>query len=82
MEINMVFTIPSEFRALEKDVAELNLGAKCAVFEKPEKVGEHMWPLFIKGHIDGKPMGRMMIEGGGGGEREHHATVCSLEARA
>jgi hypothetical protein len=34
MDINMVFVLPSEFRAGEGDVAELTLGAECAVFEK------------------------------------------------
>jgi hypothetical protein len=64
MEINMVFTIPGEFRAPENDVAELDLSTERTVFEKLEKAGEHMRPLFIKGHIDGKPMERMMVDGG------------------
>jgi hypothetical protein len=34
------------------------------VFEKPAVAGEHMKPLYIKGHLDGKPVGRMMVDGG------------------
>jgi hypothetical protein len=34
------------------------------VFEKPAKMGEHMNPLYIKGHLDGKPVGRMMVDEG------------------
>jgi hypothetical protein len=34
------------------------------MFEKPEKLGEHMKPLYIKGHLDGWPVGRMMVDGG------------------
>jgi hypothetical protein len=65
LNINMVFVILAEFRAPEaSDVAELLVGTERAGFEKPTKPGEHMKPLYVKGHIDGTPMGRMMIDGG------------------
>jgi hypothetical protein len=64
MEVNMLFVIPEEFRAPKSDVAELALGAERVVFEKPAKPGEHMKPLYVKGHLDGVPMRRMMIDGG------------------
>jgi hypothetical protein len=32
------------------------------VLEKPSKPSEHMKPLYIKGHMDGLPMGRMMVD--------------------
>jgi hypothetical protein len=35
MDINMVFTIPKEFRVPMEDVTDLALGAERAVFEKP-----------------------------------------------
>jgi hypothetical protein len=61
----MVFVIPAEFRAPDaSEVAELAVGAERAVFEKPTKLGGHMKPLYIKGHIDETPVGRMMIDGG------------------
>jgi hypothetical protein len=47
MDVNMVFTIPIEFRAPTKDVVELALGARRAVFKKPENSGAHMKHLFI-----------------------------------
>jgi hypothetical protein len=47
MKVNMVFRIPTEFRAPEEGVTELVLGVERAVFEKPEKSSEHMKPLFI-----------------------------------
>jgi hypothetical protein len=40
------------------------LCAEGAVFEKPEKLGEHMKPLFIRGHLDGTPVGHMLVDGG------------------
>jgi hypothetical protein len=47
MDVNMVFTILAELHVLADDIAELVLGAECAVFEKPENPGAHMKPLFI-----------------------------------
>jgi hypothetical protein len=64
MDINMVITIPLEFRAPAQDVVELALGAEHDVFEKPENLGVHMKPLFIRGHRDGTPIGHMLIDGG------------------
>jgi hypothetical protein len=51
MDVNMVFTIPTEFRAPTEDVLELALGA-------------HMKPLFMWGHLDGTPVGHMLVDGG------------------
>jgi hypothetical protein len=64
LDVNMVFEIPTEFRAPESSVAELSLGAEGAMFEKPKKAGEHMKPLFIKGQLDGKLVRHMMVDGG------------------
>jgi hypothetical protein len=60
IDVNIVFVIPAEFHAPGGEVAELALRA---VFEKPARAGTHMKPLYIKGHLDGKPMGRMMVDG-------------------
>jgi hypothetical protein len=64
MDINMAFTIPAEFRAPTEDVAELALGVERAEFEKRENLGAHMKPLFIRGHLDGMPIGDMLVDGG------------------
>jgi hypothetical protein len=66
MDVNMVFMIPTEFRAPMEDVTELALGAECAVFEKPENPGVHMKPLFIQGHLDGMPIEHMLVDGDAG----------------
>jgi hypothetical protein len=60
----LVFVIPLEFHAPESEVADLAVGAERAMFEKPAGAGEHMRPLYIKGHLDGKPIGWMMDDGG------------------
>jgi hypothetical protein len=64
MDVNMVFMILVEFRVPSEDVAELALGAECAVFDKPENPGTHMKPLIIRGHLDGTPIGHMLVDGG------------------
>jgi hypothetical protein len=64
MDVNMVFMIPAEFQAPSDDIAELALGAEPTVFDKPENLGVHMKPLFIRGHLDGTSVGDMLVDGG------------------
>jgi hypothetical protein len=64
MDVNMVFIIPVEFRVPMEDVAKLVLGAERVVFEKQENPNGHMKPLFIRGHLDGMPVGHMLMDGG------------------
>jgi hypothetical protein len=48
------------------DVAEFAVGVKVATFEKPERLGQHMRPLFVKGYIEGRPVQWIMVDGGVG----------------
>jgi hypothetical protein len=66
MKVNMVFELPSEFRALEEGVGELALGARVASFEKPERLGQHMKPLFVKGYVERRPVQKIMVDSGAG----------------
>jgi hypothetical protein len=34
------------------------------MFEKLEESSQHLKPLYIRGHIDGKPISRMLVDGG------------------
>jgi hypothetical protein len=45
-------------------LTELALGVERVVFDKPENSGAHMKPLFIWGHLDGAPIGHMLVDGG------------------
>jgi hypothetical protein len=81
MEVNMVFALPAEFRAPEVEVAELVLGPKNGTFEKPEKPEQHLKPLFIRGHIDGKPIGRMLVDGGAGVNIMPFSVFCKLNRK-
>jgi hypothetical protein len=64
MDINMVFTLPAEFRGREEEVAHMCLGPKEAMFEKPEESSQHLMSFYVRGHIDGKPISMMLIDGG------------------
>jgi hypothetical protein len=37
---------------------------KEVVFEKPIEASQHQKPLYVQGCIDGKPISRMLIDGG------------------
>jgi hypothetical protein len=64
MDINMVFTLPAKFRGVEEEVAQMCLSPKEAVFEEPKESSQHLNILYIRGHIDGKPIPRMLVDGG------------------
>jgi len=68
--VNMVFVLLMEFKALsdqeiEQTMAQLSLDPMQATFEKPgDKECKHLRPLFMKGYINGKPMTKMLVDGG------------------
>jgi hypothetical protein len=62
MDINMVFMLPAEFRGSEENIAHMCLGPKATMFEKPEESIQHLKPLYVQGHIDEKPISRMLID--------------------
>ena len=72
----MAFLLPSEFRApanqevyLDFDEAEYEeIVAKStvvqqAIFDKPVK-HRHLKALYVKGFVDGRPMSKMLVDGG------------------
>jgi hypothetical protein len=64
MDINMVLTLSAKFRGAEEVVAQMCLGSKEVIFEKPEESIQHLKSLYIRGHIDRKSIFRMLIDGG------------------
>jgi hypothetical protein len=72
-DINMVVFRPKEFMALvdsdvsdaELGMAQLTLEPKQAIFEMPEDgKRKHFNALFLKGYVNGKPVTRMLVDGG------------------
>jgi hypothetical protein len=73
-DINMVVFLPKDFMApVDSDVsdeelgmAQLTLETKQAIFEKLEDgKRQHLKALFVKGIVNGKPVTRMLVDGGG-----------------
>jgi hypothetical protein len=64
MDINMVFTLPAEFRDAEEEVAQMCLSPKEVMFETPEELSQHLKLLYVRCYIDGKPISRMLIYSG------------------
>jgi len=72
--VNMVFMLSMEFMApdsdkkepkLEEAVAQLTLEPVLATFEKPEdEKRKHLKALFLMGFVDGKPVTKMLVDGG------------------
>ena len=48
----------------EEDMAQFNFGPKEAKFVKPTESVNHLKPLYVRGHIDGVPISRMLVDGG------------------
>jgi hypothetical protein len=51
-------------RGAEEKFAQMCLGPKEVVFEKPEESSQHLKLLYVQCHIDGKPISRMLVDGG------------------
>jgi hypothetical protein len=64
MDINMVFILPAKFKGAEEEVALMCLDPKEVMFKKPEESSQHMKPLYIRGHIDKRPVSWMLVDGG------------------
>jgi hypothetical protein len=50
IDINMVFTLPTEFRGTKEEVAQMCLGPKEAMFKKLEESSQHMKLLHSRSH--------------------------------
>ena len=68
--VNMVFVLPDEFRSpsaeqTAESMAQLSLGPAAIIFEKPiDRKYRHLKPLYLKGFINGKPVGGMLVDTG------------------
>ena len=81
----MVFFLPMEFKApsdevVEQAMSQLSLDPMQATFHKPEdKERKHLKPLFMKGYINGKPMIKMLVDGGASVNIMPYTTYRKLE---
>jgi hypothetical protein len=64
LEINVVHLFVDGSVPTEEDLAHLDFGPKDAIFQKPKDTDNHLKALYMKGHINGKPISRMLVDGG------------------
>jgi hypothetical protein len=64
LEINVVHLFVDGSVPTEKDLAHLDFGPKDAIFQKPKDTDNHLKALYMKGHINGKPISQMLVDGG------------------
>jgi hypothetical protein len=63
-EVNVVHFFVDALVPVEEDFAHLDFGPKDAIFQKPKDAGNHLKALYMKGHINGKPIPQMLVDGG------------------
>ena len=64
MEINVVHLSSDYFMVPEEEAAHLQFGSRDAMFQKPNKSEKHLKALYMTGHINGKPVTRMLVDCG------------------
>jgi hypothetical protein len=66
MDVNVI-TFSTDCTIVGDDepvVARFDFGPKEATFTKPKESVNHLKPLFVRGHIDGIPIAKMLVDGG------------------
>ena len=63
MEINVV-CFSEEYYAVskEEEVALLDFGPREAVFQKPKESDNHLKALYMREHINGRPISHMLVD--------------------
>jgi hypothetical protein len=64
LEINVVHLFVDGSVPTEEDLAHFDFEPKDAIFQKPKDTDNHLKALYMKGHINGKPVSRMLVDGG------------------
>jgi hypothetical protein len=65
MDINVI-TFSTNCSIIDDDepvVAQFDFGPKEATFTKPKESVNHLKPLFVRSHIDGIPIAKMLVNG-------------------
>jgi hypothetical protein len=60
----VVYLSSDYFVVPEEDVAHLQFGPREAVFQKQSEKDNHLKAVYMRGHINGKPVTRMLVDGG------------------
>jgi hypothetical protein len=61
LEIIVVHFFVDGLVPTEEDLAYLDFGPKDAIFQKPKDTDNHLKALYMKGHINGKPIVILLV---------------------
>src|SRR6185437_3625177 len=64
LEINVVHLSSDYFVVPKENLAHLQFELREAVFQKPSEKDNHLKALYLRGHINGQPVTRMLVDGG------------------
>ena len=64
MEMNVVHFFEDYLVISEEETAHLDFGSREAIFQKPKDLDNHLKALYLRGHINGKPVSRMLVDSG------------------
>jgi hypothetical protein len=65
MDVNVIYLSSVDYSLVGDDeVAEMSFGPHDVVFQRPKDSENHLKSLYIRGHLDGMPISRMLIDGG------------------
>jgi hypothetical protein len=65
MDVNVIYQSFVDYSLIGDDeVVEMSFGPRDAVFRRMKESENHLKPLYIRGHLDGKPISQMLIDGG------------------
>jgi hypothetical protein len=65
MDVNVIYLSSVEYSLVGDDeVAEMSFGPHDAMFQRTKDSENHLKPLYICWHLDGKPISQMLIDGG------------------
>ena len=62
MEIIVVRFSDDYWAIPEEETAHLDFGPREAIFQKPKEWDNHLKSLYMRGHINGKPVSRMLVD--------------------
>jgi hypothetical protein len=63
LDFNLVHMPMDGYLLLEEDIEHLDFGTKKAIFQNPKATENHLKALYMKGHINRKPISRMLLDG-------------------
>ena len=63
MEINVV-PFFDDYLVIPEETAHLDFGPREAIFQKPKDSDNHLKALYMRGHINRKPVSRMLVDSG------------------